>query len=260
MPHTYSVFLKPKKSSSGLRMINLACGTRTNSNWTNLDFSPYTRLAKRLWLAKFLHSIRIVSDTRYERLKKLDPEIVHYNLLRSVPFANDSFDVVYHSHFLEHLDRHIAPMFLSECKRILKAGGIMRVVLPDLNMLINRYTDSFARLEKSEQKAGNLHESVIHDIFDQMVRTVPTGTAHQNRILCTIERFIRGNAKSVGELHRWMYDRFTLRKLLIDCDFTNVKEVNANTSAINSWSSYGLDTAPDGTPHHPDSLYMEAQK
>jgi len=40
---------------------------------------------------------------------------------------------------LEHLDREEAKLFLREALRVLKSGGIIRLVLPDLGKLIKEY-------------------------------------------------------------------------------------------------------------------------
>ena len=42
---------------------------------------------------------------------------------RGIPFPNDSFDAVYHSHFLEHLNKDDAPDFLLECYRVCKPSS-----------------------------------------------------------------------------------------------------------------------------------------
>lgn len=61
-----------------------------------------------------------------------------------------------------------------------------------------------------------------------------------------------------GETHRWMYDRVSLGQLLARCQFGAISVRSASDSAIPNWSEYGLDAGPDGRPHKPDSLFMEA--
>ena len=56
-----------------MKRLNFACGSRIHPDWINIDFSPIDK-----------------------RVKKV-------NLLRTLPFADKSFDIAYSSHFLEHL-------------------------------------------------------------------------------------------------------------------------------------------------------------
>lgn len=52
--------------------------------------------------------------------------------LRSLPFANEYFDVVFSSHTLEHFPKMEVPKVLDEMVRIMKADGEMRLVLPNI--------------------------------------------------------------------------------------------------------------------------------
>lgn len=56
-----------------------------------------------------------------------------------LPFKDNSVSEIYCSHMLEHLDRKQALEFLQECKRVLKTGGSIRILVPDLQILINDY-------------------------------------------------------------------------------------------------------------------------
>jgi SAM-dependent methyltransferase len=69
-----------------------------------------------------------------------------------------------------------------------------------------------------------------------------------------------GRFRSTGEIHQWMYDRYSLGRILKRAGFQNPKTVRANESQISGWSEYHLDTEPDGTVCKPDSLFMEAIK
>lgn len=82
-----------------MKLLNFACGSRIHPDCVNIDFNPVDK-----------------------RVKKL-------NLLCTLPFANESFDVAYSSHFLEHLTPQKALQILKEIKRILKPNGIVRLVV-----------------------------------------------------------------------------------------------------------------------------------
>lgn len=61
------------------------------------------------------------------------------DVVRGLPFRDESVDAVYSEHFLEHLGRADGLRFLRECRRVLKPGGVVRIAMPDLDVLVNRY-------------------------------------------------------------------------------------------------------------------------
>jgi hypothetical protein len=69
-----------------------------------------------------------------------------------------------------------------------------------------------------------------------------------------------GRFRQSGEVHQWMYDRYSLGLLLEKCGLKNIIRRTATESYISDWSSFNLDTDLDGTVYKPDSLYMEAIK
>src|ERR1700761_5516850 len=109
-------------------ILNLGCGTRTSAIATNIDWSPYLRLRRsptgrrlaRLWLRGY----------RTTAFNGLAEDIVVHDLRRGIPAADATVDAVYHSHLLEHIDRDRVDGFLREVHRVLKPGGIHRIVVP----------------------------------------------------------------------------------------------------------------------------------
>jgi hypothetical protein len=63
-----------------------------------------------------------------------------------------------------------------------------------------------------------------------------------------------------GEIHRWMYDRYSLADALRAAGFINPVKVGPAYSRIPSWTAFHLDTEPDGRTYKPDSLFMEATR
>src|SRR5689334_18953207 len=57
-----------------------------------------------------------------------------HNLLDGIPFPDNSFDLVYHSHVLEHFTKNDGECFIAECFRVIKPGGFIRVAIPDLEI------------------------------------------------------------------------------------------------------------------------------
>lgn len=62
-----------------------------------------------------------------------------------------------------------------------------------------------------------------------------------------------------GEVHQWMYDRFSLGRALGQSGFVSIRRCRADDSDIASFAAYGLEIK-DGMERKPDSLYMEARK
>jgi hypothetical protein len=73
------------------------------------------------------------------------------------------------------------------------------------------------------------------------------------------EAFAEGLFRDSGEIHRWMYDRFSLRRLLEKSGFTDVRVCRADESRIVGFNSYNLDVL-NGKTRKPDSLFVEAIK
>ncbi|WP_293090812.1 hypothetical protein [Moorena sp. SIOASIH] len=73
------------------------------------------------------------------------------------------------------------------------------------------------------------------------------------------QAFEVGLFRNSGEIHYWMYDRFSLRRLLERSRFVEVRVCSADSSRIQDFNSYGLDMV-NGKMRKPDSLFMEGIK
>ncbi|MBS0171441.1 MAG: methyltransferase domain-containing protein [Nitrospira sp.] len=71
--------------------------------------------------------------------------------------------------------------------------------------------------------------------------------------------FQDGLFRATGENHVWMYDRFSLKRLLLRTGFTDVEICSAFDSHIPRFPSFELDVQ-DHKPRKPDSLYMEGRR
>ena len=61
------------------------------------------------------------------------------DLRKRLPFPDGLIDAVFHEHLIEHLTYHDAIQVLSECARVLRPGGILRVTVPDFGRYLNSY-------------------------------------------------------------------------------------------------------------------------
>lgn len=92
------------------------------------------------------------------------PAVRQANLLGRLPLKSDTAQLVYASHFLEHIPKPEVDTFLRECLRVLQPGGVLRLVLPDL--------EEMARSHLTLRSAGE-HERadfLVLEMIDQCVR------------------------------------------------------------------------------------------
>jgi SAM-dependent methyltransferase len=244
-----------KRLPDGRALVNLGSSARCAPGWNNVDFGWLIRLGRHRTLCALLRRAGLLSEARHARILSLDPDAVLWDLRKGIPFADGTFDGVYHCHVLEHIDREDAPAFMAECLRVLKPGGVLRVVVPDLEALARKYLAIVDR-EAGEGRAG-AHAAAVGAMIDQMVPRVPRERSGRGALVRTIENLLVGDTSKSGALHRWMYDRHSLSGLMADAGFTGIRGCGATTSRIGGWAGFHLDTEPDGTVYKPDSLYME---
>ena len=131
--------------SSKLPYLNLGCGSTFHSSWTNVD---------------------VVAS---------GAGVIRHDLLTRLPVENDSFEVVYHSHVLEHLPKDRARPFIRECYRVLKPGGILRVAIPDLEQIAMNYLKYLQDALDNVPLAAEKYEWTMLEMYDQVVRTKSGG-------------------------------------------------------------------------------------
>lgn len=240
-------------------ILNLGCGTKisASADVINIDWSMYFRMKRDPFLRRLAPFLLI--GERLERFNALPDNIKVHNLARGIPFGSDSVDMVYHSHLFEHLDKNSAQGFLMEIRRVLKTGGVIRIVVPDLESLCRKYLDHISLAQEDVLEKG-LHDTYIASMIEQCVRKEAYGTSRQPAMRRWIENIILGDARRRGETHQWMYDKVNLGFVLLECGFKNVQQKAYDSSLIVNWQDYGLDLDQIGNEYKPDSLYMEAQK
>ena len=252
-------------------MINLGCGQSYHKDWINIDI-----------------------DSRYSHAQ-------HHNLYKGVPFSDSCVDIVYHSHVLEHMPKTFAPIFIKECKRVLKPGGIIRIAVPDLEQIIRLYIENLENSLKGDNIAKHRYDWIMLELFDQFSRNQSGGAMleYWKKLPVEIENFVFNrcgrnlkndihklskipkftdlflqanlvqNEKNIqqfalfrlfGENHLWMYDRYSLSKLLEETGFINIKKCEANESDIPNFKYFYLEKDQEDIEIRPDSFYMEANK
>lgn len=224
---------------------------------TNVDWSIYLRLRSSPVLRRLAPNL--LTRERRERFESLPPNIVVHNLADGIPFPDGSADVVYHSHLLEHLDRSAAPQFMREVRRVLKPGGLQRIVVPDFERLSRDYLDHVDACSSDRSQLAR-HDDFVAKMIEQSVRREAYAMRSQRGPLRALEKVLIGDARRRGETHQWMYDRANLTFLLERTGFAGVQIHTFASSGVTDWDSYGLDRDEGGREHKPGSLYVEAVK
>jgi len=75
------------------------------------------------------------------------PHVDHVATIDNLSFlGDDSADLIYNCHVLEHFKRRDVPRVLKEWHRVLKPGGILRISVPDFSQICEVYR-KFRRLD-----------------------------------------------------------------------------------------------------------------
>ena len=113
--------------------LNLGCSDRTPDGWINVDYALGARFLKNPFLRALNRKVPVFRQ-------QWDKDIFIHDLRKRFPWPDDSADIIYSSHTLEHFPRIDGRSLLFNCYRVLKKGGIIRIVVPDLSYIVNCYT------------------------------------------------------------------------------------------------------------------------
>ena len=105
-------------NSHHVRKLQIGAGPTILEGWLNTDYIPGHR------------------------------EVIFLNATKRFPFEDGSFDYVFSEHQIEHLTYKEGLYMLSECYRILKPGGRIRIATPDLETLIGLYARDKSDLQQ----------------------------------------------------------------------------------------------------------------
>jgi predicted SAM-dependent methyltransferase len=112
---------------AGELKLNIGCGTSGIEGWVNLDNSP-SILLSRLPLGR-----RIFRTPDWPR------DVRRADVRKRIPFPDSSVWCIYSSHTFEHFTYEESRTVARECHRVLRPGGVLRVVVPDLGILVRDY-------------------------------------------------------------------------------------------------------------------------
>lgn len=66
---------------------------------------------------------------------------IDWHDIMSLPFEENTIDLIYSSHVVEYFDRDEVQKLLQEWKRVLKPGGTLRIAVPDFEIIAKLYLD-----------------------------------------------------------------------------------------------------------------------
>ena len=122
------------------RRLQLGAFDQVHDGWLDTDITPHLLIARVPGLPWALHAFGLLSDERYASYRSGAFRAVRYlDLSRRFRFADETFECVYASHVLEHLHPEVAEHCLSEVRRVLVPGGIVRLAVPDLDGIVAAY-------------------------------------------------------------------------------------------------------------------------
>jgi ubiquinone/menaquinone biosynthesis C-methylase UbiE len=175
--------------------INVGCGSSPTAGWLNYDGSPTIKLGRHAWLCFLLDSMGFLDEGNRRYISFVRNSDIKWADAAHLPHSDGTVDVIYSSHMLEHLDKDEAKEFLAEARRVLRPGGIIRLSVPDLSLMVSQYCQN-----------GNADRLLD---YLQLAQQRPKGVLAKLKWLFVTNR----------NNHRWMYDSRSLAELLSASNF-----------------------------------------
>ncbi len=148
--HSRKDKLRYRNYMKGSKFLNFGSGAFNHKRWQNFDYPGISEYYKNL-LGK-IGKDYIPIDLNKDKLK--------------IPFDNNSVELIYFSHVLEHLNKKKGIHLFKEFNRILKPGGIVRVVLPhtDKTIFFSSLIDKQQNINNSEKELST-SSSISHTFY-----------------------------------------------------------------------------------------------
>jgi len=211
-------------------MVNIGCGMTPVPGWINYDNSLSIRLANHPIITGLLKQTGLLGQEQVDFIDfAINNKILFADASKKIPEPDESINALYSSHMLEHLSRKQAISFLKEARRVLAVNGIIRISVPDIRIMVDKYINN----ENADEFIQNL----------QMAEEPPSSLAEKIRYL------LAGNRN-----HKWMYDGESLCKLLKLSGFSNPLVLEPGKTTITSPGELDL------WERASQSVFVEARK
>ena len=182
--------------------VQYGCGLSAPLNWINFDVSPTLRIQKIPLIGFLFGPVLNV---------KFPGNVKYGDITKGLPVAENSVDGIYCSHTLEHLALNDLRTALKNTYKVLKAGGVFRMVLPDLEFYAREYISNLA--------LGDVNSSY------QFLENSMLGIKARPRGLSGFASAVLGNSH-----HLWMWDYMSLSKELDAVGFQEIRRCNFGDS------------------------------
>lgn len=209
--------------------IQYGCGFCAPDGWVNFDASP-TLLFERIPLLGKLFT---------KNMARFPANVRYGDIVKGLPIREGTVDGVYASHVLEHLPLADCQTALVNTWRLLKPGGIFRLIVPDLRWRASEYVDAAA--------AGDPNAGA------DFIRSTDMGTETRARGPVGLASAIWGHSR-----HLWMWDEASMRSALQRAGFREIRRFamgDAEDQMFARVEEFGRLMQDD----HPE-LAMEARK
>ena len=189
------------RNSQGKIWLNVASSTYVLDDFINLDnhlflnFVGIYPVLEKIVPAKYKKLFE-----EYVRARN-DAVLIRHDCRSALPVADKSVDHILCSHFLEHVHLDEAKVILRDFGRVLKEGGTMHIVVPDLKQLVDRY------LRQYDEKLAGAAQQFLLDTL--LVRQ--NAGSFKYRLLDFYGSF--------GMQHKFMYDALSLQSILAEAGF-----------------------------------------
>lgn len=140
-----------KDYSKNSVFVNFGSGAFSHYRWINFDLPAQSEYYKK---------IQGTESIDFNPIDLCDDNL-------KIPLENDSCDLIYCSHTLEHIEDQKGFNFIRECKRILKKDGILRVALPNTDNNFFFCKIFYSQESISEDIKKNLILKAAHEVLSE---------------------------------------------------------------------------------------------
>lgn len=205
------MLVRNQMSQNQSEKLNLGCGPNAPAGWLNVDGSWNAWLSNHTYLRKSLTAIRLVHENSPGARWNVRP-LVH-DLTKPLPVEDDTVLAIYGAHVLEHLYLADAQRLLGDCKRILRPGGVIRLVVPDLLSMVTGYLKN-----KNGESPSPSERTAAADKLNEKLGFRSPAPPNGNAL------FKFYSIWKDFHHHKWMYDSDSLIHYLEGAGFAEVKE------------------------------------